>query len=127
MENSKDQKTYTAEDVLAARLRGRNEAEEFLQERIAQILITNHKLLIEILRLDAAQPVTGVMLPYTYAWKLHRKLQKNKLLGYARRLKSYIENSNPIAIEHGEELELLKNLEVLLNELGKKDVPERYE
>ena len=110
LENAKDKKTYTAKDVQAARRRGRQEAEEFLQARITQICITNHNLLIEILRLDAAEPVTGVLLPYSYAWKLHRKLKSNNMLGYARRLKGYIENSNPIALEHSEELELLKNL-----------------
>ena len=65
----KDQKTYTAEDLLAAklqgRLQGRKEAEEYLQRRIDNVCKTNYQLLVEIMWLDRTELVAGVFIPYS--------------------------------------------------------------
>jgi len=90
-----NQKTYTAEDVLAARLQGRREAEEFLQARITQICNTNHQLLVEIMRLDKTEPVVGVMIPYKFAEKVIRKLRKkNANDWHAKQIKYYMNKSD---------------------------------
>lgn len=94
--------------MLAAREQGKKDAEEFLQQRINNIYITNHNLLVEILRLDWCKPVTGVLVPYAYVEKLIRKLRKNKMFGYAKRLELFIKNSNPIEVE--KVLDLLEEL-----------------
>lgn len=104
MKNFKDKKTYTEWDILAARRQGKKEAEECLQKRINLIYITNHQLIVEILRLDYEMPVTGVLVPYKYATKLVRKLKKNKMRGYADRLQKFINQSNPIDVEKVMEL-----------------------
>jgi hypothetical protein len=87
-------KTYTAKDIAVAREQGRKEAEEYLQRRINNVYITNHNLLVEILRLDWSKPVTGVIIPYAYVVKLIKKLRKKNMLGHAKRLEGFIVNSN---------------------------------
>lgn len=108
MKNAKDKKMYSAAELLAAKLQGKKEAEEFLQKRINFICITHHQLLVEIMRLDWETPVACVHVPYTYAEKLIRKLRKNKMYGYANRLQGFIDKSNPIDLEKA--LELLEEL-----------------
>ena len=88
-------KTYSLEDVLAARLQGRKEAEEFLQERINQIYLTNHQLLVEILRLDLNEPVVAVSIPYKFAQMVVDKLRKrNRKNWHARMIKYYMNRSD---------------------------------
>lgn len=81
------------------KIEGRKDAEEFLQKRINHIIITNHNLLEEILRLDCESPVAGVLLPYKFALKLCKKLYKIHLTGTADRLQKYIDKANPIDAE----------------------------
>ena len=56
-------KLYTEDEYQAARLKGRKEAEEYLQARIDNICKTNRQLLLEIMRLDRIEPVVGVFVP----------------------------------------------------------------
>ena len=89
------QKTFTAEDVLAARLQGRNEAVEFLQARINKVCITNNQLLVEIFRLDLNEPVVAVSLPYKFAKMLIEKLRKrNKKDWHAKMILYYVQRSD---------------------------------
>jgi len=95
LEQSKNQKVYTADDLLAARLQGRKEAEEFLQARINRVSMTNHKLLIEIFRLDLNEPVVAVAMPYKFAQTIISKLRKrNKKDWHARMIKYYMNRSD---------------------------------
>lgn len=92
-------KTYTVEDMKAAWLRGkiqgRKEAEEFLQARINRVCITNHKLLVEIFRLDLNEPVVAVAIPYKFAQMcVHKLRKKNSKNWHARMIKYYMNRSD---------------------------------
>ncbi|HUS74298.1 MAG TPA: hypothetical protein VMY06_14655 [Sedimentisphaerales bacterium] len=95
MENAKPQKTYTVEDVLAARLQGRKEAEEYLQLRINNISKTHHQLLTEIFRLDLNEPVVAVSVPYKFAQMVIDKLRKrNRKDWHAKMIQYYMRRSD---------------------------------
>ena len=95
MKNAKVQKTYTAEDVLAARLQGRAEAEEFLQLRINNICKTHHQLLTEIFRLDLNEPVVAVSMPHKFAQMVIDKLRKeNTKDWHAKMIQYYMRRSD---------------------------------
>ena len=76
MSEETEYRIYTATQLRAARKKGRKEAEEYLQERINNIIIANNNLLKEIMRIDREFPVTGVLITYSFADKLFRKLKK---------------------------------------------------
>jgi len=83
------QKTYTAEDMLAARLQGRKEAEDCLERRIENICRSNHQLLREIMRLDESEPVAGVVISYKLCEGIVKKLRRsNKFDGHAQLIKT---------------------------------------
>jgi len=93
--NANVKKTYTAEDVLAARLQGRKEAEDFLQLRINNLCKTHHQLLVEIFRLDLNEPVVAVSMPHKFAQMVVDKLRKrNKKDWHARMIKYYMNRSD---------------------------------
>ena len=100
MENAKDQKTYTAEDVLVARYLGRKEAEEYLQARISQIAKTNHELLAQIMNLESLAPVDGVLMPYAFVGKVVEKLRETNPNDYhAKMLKYYMNRADREMLE----------------------------
>ena len=95
LENAKDKKTYTAEDLRAARLLGKQEAEECYRKRLNLVYTTNHKLLVEIFRLDLNEPVVAVPIPYKFAQLIIEKLKKrNRKDWHARMLKYYMNRSD---------------------------------
>lgn len=92
-----ESKTYTAEDVRAAKLQGRiegrAEAENSLKARINLIYKSNHQLFKEITRLDRIEPVAGVLVPYALCETIAKKLKeltKKPKDGHARKLKYYM-------------------------------------
>lgn len=88
-------KTYTAEDMLNARLQGRKEAEDYLQLRISNICKTHHQLLVEIFRLDLNEPVAAVAMPYKFAQMVVDNLQKkNPKNWHAKMIKYYMDRSD---------------------------------
>ena len=81
--------------MLNARLQGRKEAEEFLQARINWVYITNHKLLVEIFRLDLNEPVVAVSMPHKFAaMVVHKLRKKNPKSWHARMIKYYMNRSD---------------------------------
>ena len=81
--------------MLNARLQGRKEAEEFLQARINWVCLTNHKLLVEIFRLDLSEPVVAVAIPYKFAaMVVHKLRKKNPKSWHARMIKYYMNRSD---------------------------------
>lgn len=89
------QKKYTEADLTAARMQGREEAKEHLQERINMVCTANHLLLLEVLRIDWTDPVNGVVIPMPYCEKIVKKLKK-VAPGYAKRLQQYRNKSESI-------------------------------
>lgn len=92
-------KTYTAEDVIDAKLNGivegRAEAEKQLQGRTSKICRSNQRLLKELMRFDRSEPVAGVLIPYVFAQKLVMKLRDaNKDDYHARMLKYYMNRTD---------------------------------
>lgn len=95
------QKTFTAKDVLAARLQGRKEAEEFLDRRIDLIARTHREMLIQIMNIDRMDPVTqaGVLIPYNFAHEIIKRLNGSNIKNYrkkniVRRIKYYMRRSD---------------------------------
>jgi len=81
--------------MLNARLQGKKEAVEFLQARINKVCITNHKLLVEIFRLDLNEPVVAVSMPYKFAAMVVNKLRKkNSKNWHAKMIKYYMRRSD---------------------------------
>ena len=109
-------KKYTLEDVLAARLRGKKEAEEFLQLRINNICKTHHKLLVEIFRLDLNEPIVAVSVPYKFAQMVIDKLKKrNKKDWHARMIKYYMTRSDKMVFGDVDMRKILSGLNEIRN------------
>lgn len=70
------------------KIEGRQEAEDAFQTKINNIINTHTQLLKEILRMDKAEPVTGVMITIEFAESIIKKLKSNnKYSRLARKLK----------------------------------------
>jgi len=105
--NAECKKTFTVEDMLNAKLRGRiegrAEAEQYLQKRVAHICVTNRQLLKEIMRLDMSEPVAGVLLPYRLCLEIIDKLRTNNKHDWrARKIKSLMNKSDRAILERWE-------------------------
>lgn len=108
-QKSETKKTFTAEDMLAARIRGiiqgRTEAEGYLQGRMDKICASNHQLLVEIMRLDLNEPVVAVPVPRKFAEGLIFKLRKrDKRDWHAKMIKYYMNKSDAEMFERPGEI-----------------------
>jgi len=74
---------------------GRAEAAETFEKRINMIVKSQGKLYRELLRVDKAEPVAGVLIPYYFAETIIKLLRhKNKHSYHARMLRNFINKSN---------------------------------
>jgi len=93
-----------------AEAKGREDMEEFLQERIVNVKNIITDCIEEIFRLDTKYPITGVLLPQKFAESLVNKLKKDHHSRYAARLQEYMDKSNPIDLEKEEVMLLIEEM-----------------